>query len=135
MHYLSNQKILKGICCWTCSPFFWDFFILHIISKVFEIYDSDVKLRFMYQNRPSKLHQLPFDQGVQIVFPPRSTASVRELIGTPSDGILYRYKLLFISSIQEVFHWWKRSFDHSNCINSKYINKKGQKLSSCQLFF
>ena len=23
--------------------------------------------RFMYQNRPSKLHQLPFDQGVQIL--------------------------------------------------------------------
>ena len=25
--------------------------------------DSDVKWRFMYQNRPSKSHQLPFDQG------------------------------------------------------------------------
>ena len=26
--------------------------------------NSDVKQRFMYQNRPSKLHQLPFDQGL-----------------------------------------------------------------------
>ena len=27
---------------------------------------SDEERRFMYQNRPSKSHQLPFDQGVQI---------------------------------------------------------------------
>ena len=52
----------------------------------------DVKRRFMYQNRPSKSHQLPFDQGVQIVIPPRSPASVPEPIGTPSDGILHRSK-------------------------------------------
>ena len=46
----------------------------------------------MYKNRPSKSHQLPFDQGVQIVIPPRSPASVPELIRMPSDGILHRCK-------------------------------------------
>ena len=51
--------------------------------------NSDVKLRFMYQNWPSKSHQLPFDQGIQIVIPPRSPASVPEPIGTPSDCILH----------------------------------------------
>ena len=50
----------------------------------------DVKRRFMYQNRPSKSHQLPFDQRVQIVIPPKSPASVPEHIETPSDGILHR---------------------------------------------
>jgi hypothetical protein len=52
----------------------------------------DVKPRFMYQIRPSKLHQLPFDQGVQIVVPPRSPESVPEPIRTPSDGILHRFE-------------------------------------------
>ena len=51
---------------------------------------SDVKRSFMYQNRPSKSHQLPFDQGVHIVIPPRSPASVPKLIGTFSDSILHR---------------------------------------------
>ena len=46
----------------------------------------------MYHNRPSKSHQLPFDQGVQIVIAPRSPTSVPEPIGTPSDGIFYRSK-------------------------------------------
>ena len=44
----------------------------------------------MYQNWPSKLHQLPFDQGVQIVIPPNSLVSVPEPIGMTSDGILHR---------------------------------------------
>ena len=43
----------------------------------------------MYQNWPSELHQLLFDQGVQIVIPPRSPASVPEPIGTPSHIILH----------------------------------------------
>ena len=58
--------------------------------KKWSQFNSDVKRRFMYQNRPSKSHQLPFDQVVQIVIPPRSLASVPELIGTPFDGILHR---------------------------------------------
>ena len=70
---------LLAVCCW----------ITWFISS-WKINNFDVKWRFMYQNRPSKLHQLPFDQGVQIVIPPRSPASVPELIGTPSDGILHR---------------------------------------------
>ena len=40
--------------------------------------------------RPSKLHKLPFDQGVKIVVPQRSPESVPELIGMPSDSILHR---------------------------------------------
>jgi hypothetical protein len=55
-------------------------------------YNMDVKQRFMYQNQPSKLHQLPFDQGVQIVVPPRSPESVPEPIRTPSDGILHQFE-------------------------------------------
>ena len=51
---------------------------------------SDVKRRFMYQNRPFKSHHLPFDQRVQTIIPPRSPASVPEPIGTSSDGILHR---------------------------------------------
>ena len=52
---------------------------------------SDEERRFMYQNRPSKSHQLPFDQGVQIVIPPRSPASVPEPIRTPSDSNVVYY--------------------------------------------
>ena len=44
----------------------------------------------MYQNWPSELHQLPFDQGVQIVIPPNSPASVPEPIGMTSNGILHQ---------------------------------------------
>ena len=43
-----------------------------------QLVNSDDKRRFMYPNRPSKLHQLPFDQGFKIVIPPRSPASVPE---------------------------------------------------------
>ena len=32
----------------------------------------------MYKNQPSKLHQLPFDQGVQIVISPSSVVYVPE---------------------------------------------------------
>ena len=60
----------------------------------------------MYQNWPSNLHQLPFDQGVQIVIPPRSPASVLlELIGTPTDSICIDSNdlaLLFITSINKI---------------------------------
>ena len=42
------------------------------------------------QVESSKFVLLSFDQGFQIVIPPRSPASVPELIGTPSDGILHR---------------------------------------------
>ena len=49
----------------------------------------DVKQRFMYQNRAFKLHQSPFDKGVQINMPPRSLTSVPEPIKMPSDGILH----------------------------------------------
>ena len=63
----------------------------------------DVKRRFMYQNWPSKSHQLSFDQGVQIVIPPTSLACVPEPIKTPSDGILHQSDLallyLFITSM------------------------------------
>ena len=52
---------------------------------------SDVKWRFMYQNWPSKSHQLPFDQRVQIFIPPRSPVIVPEPIWTPSDGILHPF--------------------------------------------
>ena len=44
----------------------------------------------MYQNRPSKSHQLQIDQGVQmqirtyLVIPPRTPANVSEPIGAPS---------------------------------------------------
>ena len=46
-------------------------FISHKIHVLVDTYynvshflnDSDVKLRFMYPNRPFKLHQLPYDQG------------------------------------------------------------------------
>ena len=31
----------------------------------------------MYQNQPSKLHQLPFDKGIHIVISPRSPAGVQ----------------------------------------------------------
>ena len=49
-------------------------------------FHSDVRQRFMYQNRHSKSYQLPFNQGVQVVIPPRSPAIVPE----PSDSILHR---------------------------------------------
>ena len=52
--------------------------------------NSDVKRRFVYPNQHSKSYQLPFDQRVQIVIPPRSLASVLEPIQMPSDGILQR---------------------------------------------
>ena len=50
----------------------------------------------MYQNRPSKFYQLPFDQGVQIVIPPRSPASIHcwkkkrdfRIIRSKVDGFL-----------------------------------------------
>ena len=44
----------------------------------------------MYQNRPFKSYQLPFDQGVQIVIPPSSPASLPEPIETPSDSIMHQ---------------------------------------------
>jgi hypothetical protein len=53
----------------------------------------DVKRWFMYQNQPSKLHQLPFDQRVKIFIPPRSPASAPESIGTPYDDILHQSEL------------------------------------------
>ena len=52
--------------------------------------NSDVKRRFVCPNLHSKSYQLPFDQRVQIVIPPRSPVSVPEPIGTPSDGIFHR---------------------------------------------
>ena len=42
-------------------------------------------------NQPSKLHQLPVDQGVSIVIPPRSPVSVPEPIGVTSDCILHQW--------------------------------------------
>ena len=42
------------------------------------------------QAESSKFASLLFDQGFQIVIPPRSPASVPEPIGTPSDGILHQ---------------------------------------------
>ena len=41
------------------------------------------------QVESSKFASLLFDQGFQIVIPPRSPASVPEPIRTPSDGILH----------------------------------------------
>ena len=68
----------------------------------------------MYQNRPSKLHQLPFDQGVQIV-PPRSLASVPGPIGMLSGVFCINpndLPLLFITSIPGIFifPWLSRQF-------------------------
>ena len=58
----------------------------------------------MYQTQPSKLHQLLFDQGVQIVIPPRSPASVPEPIGTPSDGILHQSDCCYLRQcLEQVF--------------------------------
>ena len=51
---------------------------------------SDIKQRIIYQNWPSKLHQLPFDQGVHPCFTLRSPSSVPEPIGTSSGSILHR---------------------------------------------
>jgi hypothetical protein len=42
------------------------------------------------QAQSSKFALLSFDQGFQIVIPPRSPASVPEPIGTPSDDILHQ---------------------------------------------
>jgi hypothetical protein len=58
---------------------------LHFCLLFYLVSYSDVKRRFMYQNKPSESHQLPFDQGIQ-----RSQASVPEPIGMPSDYILHR---------------------------------------------
>jgi hypothetical protein len=44
----------------------------------------------MYQNRPSKYYQSPFDLGFQIVITPRSLASVPEPIGMPSNVIFHQ---------------------------------------------
>ena len=54
---------------------------------------------------------LLFDQGFQIVIPPRSPASVPEAIGTPSDSILHQCEccLLCESSRREII----RPFFHS----------------------
>ena len=41
------------------------------------------------QAEPSKFASLWFDQGFQIVIPPRIVAYVPEPFGTPSDGILH----------------------------------------------
>ena len=54
----------------------------------------------MYKNQPSKLHQLPFDQGVQIVISPSSVVYVPEPIEALSDGILHRFCLTRIHSHQ-----------------------------------
>ena len=43
----------------------------------------------LVQAESSKFESLLFDQGFQIVIPPRSPASVPEPIRTPSDGILH----------------------------------------------
>ena len=41
------------------------------------------------QVESSKFESLLFDQGFQIVIPPRIVANVQEAIETPSDGILH----------------------------------------------
>ena len=43
----------------------------------------------MYQNWPSKLHQLPFDQGIQIVINPSSVVYVPQPMRALSDGIFF----------------------------------------------
>ena len=70
----------------------------------------------MYQNRPSKFYQLPFDQGVQIVIPPRSPASIPE---RPSDGIWHRSEwptlvVYYINCLQS----------RPNSLNDNYVHSK-----------
>ena len=55
----------------------------YVETNTIEELHSDEERRFMYQNRPSKSHQLPFDQGVS------SVVYVPEPIGALSEGILY----------------------------------------------
>ena len=51
------------------------------------------------QAEPSKFASLSFDQGFQIVIPPRIVAKVPEPIGTPSDSMYFAViRLLFILS-------------------------------------
>ena len=66
-------------------------FCIHQIVPGFVVYylnlaitNSDVKLRFMYQKRPSESIQLPLDMGVLIDIPPRSPSNVPERIGMTS---------------------------------------------------
>ena len=44
------------------------------------LFDSDEERMFMYDCHPQPWHQLPFDQGVQIVISPSSVVYVPELI-------------------------------------------------------
>ena len=50
------------------------------------------------QAESSKFASLLFDQGFQIVIPPRSPASVPEPIRAPSDGILHRYNTKVVTN-------------------------------------
>ena len=50
------------------------------------------------QAESSKFASLLFDQGFQIVIPPRSPASVPEPIRTPSDGILHQYNTKIVTN-------------------------------------
>ena len=63
----------------------------------------------------STSHQLPFDQGVQIIIPLRSEASVPESIGTPSDGILHQsewpgYVVYYVNQFTHTSKWYKIHF-------------------------
>ena len=86
----------------------------------------DVKPRFMYQIRPSKLHQLPFDQGVQIVITPRSPASVPEPIGTPWQYFASIWITWFCCLLRQSIHTLQVK-------DMKYILKRLQKFQIVEL--
>ena len=66
----------------------------------------------MYQNWPSKTHQLPFDQGVQIVIPPRSPASVPEPITNQITKWQYFASIAPLRLVMITSEWFSSRFMH-----------------------
>ena len=73
-HSLENASALRGVATlqWRGCAMRWALWQDRGTEGSSNHTHSDEERRFMYQNRPSKSHQLPFDQGVQIVISPSS---------------------------------------------------------------
>ena len=85
-------KIISGIFCW----FLWAWFC-YKNYWIFRYIGKNNNTRTV-QAESSKFASVLFDQGFQIIIPPRSSASVPEPIGTLSDDILHRSDCCYLRS-------------------------------------
>ena len=76
------QALLVLRRCHALPTLDWD------ITFLFKTIEKNNNTRTV-QSESSKFAKLLFDQGFQIVIPPRIVANVPEPIGTPSDSILH----------------------------------------------